>query len=411
MSRLLNTQDPVTRPIGPMDVREVLKTRLGEQSAELLPTPVTDQQLNLYVAAITVVAYAGDDSAEQKPEIDNCIVPDTIITEEILKQLRSIPTSRRNMAQMLIETIIFAETHGQAEVYPVTVGYDMVVQAIDVFKHAVSVLASVNGVPSHRNGFLNYIMEAKGNSTKHIADHVTVAQMAQQPFHVGSYHPYQDIEDGIINVGFTPRDDGSIDAYGAAICLTLGDKAASSLRMPSEASVMSRLLDVLGDEYQQTRVEAYTLLVTVSVGMIVRQKDIKPVVNLSHGCATKVLGSFIGNLYDIITLNDLVIATGPLGKQHVEPSEVHRFINAVIGSSSPSSDEASPVRHRATNRSRQFERMSVVPEVIYELLDVAERQPEDRNFLLGTVARYIHEYLGDGVDGTFADFSARDLPR
>ena len=410
MSRLLDTQDQVTRSIDPMNVLEVLKTRLGEQSAELLPTPVPDQQLNLYVAAIAVVAYAGDDSAKQKPEIDNCIVPDTIITEETLKQLRSIPTERRNMEQMLIEAIIFAETHGQAEVYPATVGFNTAVQAINLFKHAVSVLASVNGAPSHQNGFLNYIMEAKGNSTKHIADHVTVAQMTPQPFHVESYHPYQDIEDGIINAGFTPRDDVSVNAYGAAVCLTLGmvDEASKyGIELPDMAFILSRKIDALAEPDDIVRDAAYKMLIAVAVGMITRQKDYVFARTLAPNTAARILEVFLSYLYKIIALNDLIIATGPLAKQHAEPATRHRFIHEVLNSASMTANHQSETSTAPVKRPEQ----TTVPEVIYELLAVAERQPEDRNFLLGAVARYIHEYLDDGVDGMFADFSARDLPR
>lgn len=410
MSRILNTQDQVTSSIEPMNVREVLKTRLGEQSAELLPTPVTDQQLNLYVAAIALVAYAGDNSAEQKPEIDNCIVPDTIITEETLKQLRSSPTERRNMEQMLIEAIIFAETNGQAEVYPATMNTHVAVPAINVFKHAVSVLVSVNGAPSHQNGFLNYVMEAKGNSTNHIAGHVTVAQMAQQSFHLGSSHPYQDIEDGIINAGFTPRDDVSVNAYSVAVCLTLGmvDEASRyGIELPDTAFILSRKIDALAESDDIVRHEAYKMLIAVAVGMITRQKDYVFARTLAPNTAARIMEVFLSYLYKIITLNDLIIATGPLAPQHAEPATRHRFIHEVLNSTHMTVNHQSETPAAPANRPEQI----VVPEVIYELLAVAERQPEDCNFLLGTVARYIQEYLDDGEDGMFADFSARDLPR
>ena len=149
------------------------------------------------------------------------------------------------------------------------------------------------------------------------------------------------------------------------------------------------------------------MLIAVAVGMITRQKDYVFARTLTPNTAARILEVFLSYLYKIIALNDLIIATGPLAKQHAEPATRHRFIHEVLNSASMTANHQSETSTAPVKRSEQ----TTVPEVIYELLAVAERQPNDRNFLLGTVARYIHEYLDDGVDGTFADFSARDLPR
>lgn len=406
MTRPLNE----TGSIETMDIRSILTSRIRD-AGDAVKMHVTATELDLYVAAITAVVYANEPDTEKRPTVDGRVIPNTVVPDDIIDKdtyasLSDVPADRNVLCQILIESIIYVMTSGTPEIYPATTTERAALAVVNAFVRTLSKLAIVNNVNSNGIGYLNYISGTE-DAAKHLAKITATDNRGGILYRQVTPLAYRDIEDGIVNAGFTPRDDSSVNAYSAAVYLTLGmmdDAAQYGITLPDTAFILSRKVDALADPHRSVRDEAYKMLISVAVGMITRQKDYVFVRTLVPNTAARILEVFLSYLYKIIALNDLVIATGPLAKQHAEPASRHRFINDVLSSAQFTED-----RVRPTARIRPEQ--PIVPEVIYELLAVAERLPEDRNFLLGTVARYIHEYLDDGVDGTFADFSARDLPR
>lgn len=410
MTRHLNE----TGSIETMDIRSILTSRIRD-AGDAVKMHIAAPELDLYVAAITAVVYANEPDTEKRPTVDGRVIPNTIVPDDIIDKdtyasLSDVPADRNVLCQILIESIIYVMTSGTPEIYPATTTERAALAVVNAFVRTLSKLAIVNDVNSNGIGYLNYISGTE-EAAKHLAKITVTDNRGEILYRQVTPLAYRDIEEGIVLAGFTPHEDESIHVYAAVIYLTLGmveEASKYGVKIPDRNFIQARAVTIIDSEcYGNARGEAYKMMIAVAVGMITRQKDYVFARTLAPNTAARILEVFLSYLYKIITLNDLIIATGPLAQQHAEPATRHRFIHEVLNSAHMTANHQSETSTALVKRPEQ----TTVPEVIYELLAVAERQPEDRNFLLGTVARYIHEYLDDGVDGMFADFSARDLPR